>query len=137
MGVCDPIADMLTRIRNANSVGHATAEIPASRFKKAIVKVLKDEGYIKDFSVFESQTPRGLKTEVIKVYLKYGHHGERILTNLDLVSKQGRRIFKGVADLPKILDGLGIGVLSTSKGVMSDREARKQRLGGELICRVW
>ncbi|MBI3269227.1 MAG: 30S ribosomal protein S8 [Planctomycetes bacterium] len=137
MAVCDPIADMLTRIRNANRVGHASADVPSSHFKKAIVKVLKEEGYIKDFTFFESPTPRGHKVEMMKVYLKYGNHGERILTNLDLVSKQGRRIFKGVDDLPRILDGLGIGVLSTSKGVMSDREARKLRLGGELICRVW
>ncbi|MBI5369354.1 MAG: 30S ribosomal protein S8 [Planctomycetes bacterium] len=137
MAVCDPIADMLTRIRNANRAGHASVEVPSSRFKKAVVKVLKDEGYLKDFTLFEAVTPTGMKTEVIKVQLKYGDRGERILTNLDLISKQGRRIFRGVGELPKFLDGLGIGILSTSKGVMSDREARKQRVGGELICRVW
>jgi len=137
MSQCDPIADLLTRIRNANAVGHATCDVPASKLKKAVLKVLKDEGYISDFAPYEAPTSRRAKREMLRVRLKYGPRGEKIISALRLVSKPGCRVYRDVKGMEKFLDGLGIGVMSTSHGVMSDREARKLKVGGELICKVW
>lgn len=137
MSLCDPIADLLTRIRNANSILQATCDVPSSKLKKAILGVLKSEGYISDFVSFEAATKSGTKTEVLRVKLKYSLRGEPVLNTIQLVSKPGRRVYRGVKELDKVMDGLGIGVVTTSHGVMSDREARKLKVSGELICKVW
>ncbi len=137
MSQCDPVADLLTRIRNANSIKRAVCDIPASHFKQAVVKVMKDEGYITDFSIFEAFTRTRTKVKMLRVRLKYGPRGEQLIQKIQMVSKQGRRIYKNMRTLEKVQDGLGIGILSTSHGVMSDREARKLKIGGELICKIW
>jgi small subunit ribosomal protein S8 len=128
----DPIADMLTRIRNAVSVGKLDVVMPSSGTKLALAEVLKREGYIEGFEIIEKPAQND-----IRVDLKYGPAGERVITNIERVSKPGRRIYKGVSDLKPVLRGLGIAVVSTSKGVLSDREAREARVGGEVLCRVW
>lgn len=128
----DPIADMLTRIRNANSVLHDKVEIPGSNMKRAIAAVLKDEGFIKDYS-FTADDKQG----VLTVTLKYGAGRERVITGLQRVSKPGLRIYAKAADLPRVLGGLGISIISTSSGVMSDKKARKANQGGEVLAFVW
>ena len=127
----DPIADMLTRIRNANRVGRRLVMIPNSKICKGIAGVLKDEGYIEEFDVIDDD-----KQGTIRVKLKYSMAGDKVIHELDRASKPGRRIYRGVGDLPRILNGMGIAVVSTSKGVMSDRKAREQNVGGELLCTV-
>jgi small subunit ribosomal protein S8 len=127
----DPIADMLTRIRNANRVGRRMVLIPRSKICTGIAQVLKEEGYIDDFDVIEDQ-----RQGQIRVKLKYSMNGEKVIHMLDRASKPGRRIYRGVKELPKVLNGLGIAVVSTSKGVMSDRRARESGVGGELLCTV-
>lgn len=127
----DPIADMLTRIRNANRVGRKFVLIPRSKICTGIAQVLKEEGYINDFSVIED-TRQGQ----IRVELKYALNGDRVIHEIDRSSKPGRRVYRGVKELPKVLNGLGIAVVSTSKGVMSDRKARENNVGGELLCTV-
>jgi small subunit ribosomal protein S8 len=127
----DPIADMLTRIRNANRVGRKMVLIPKSKICTGIAQVLKDEGYIEEFDVIDDD-----KQGTIRVKLKYSMAGEKVIHELDRASKPGRRIYRGVGDLPRILNGMGIAVVSTSKGVMSDRKAREQNVGGELLCTV-
>ena len=131
MQITDPIADMLTRIRNANDARHATVDVPASKLKIAIAQILKDEGYIKDFEVQE-----GNYQGVIRITLKYLGK-EKVITGLRRVSKPGLRMYAGADDLPKVLRGLGIAIISTSKGVMTDKDARKQRVGGEVLAFVW
>lgn len=128
----DPIADMLTRIRNANMVRHAVVEIPASNLKRSIAAILKDEGFIKDYEYTQDQ-----KQGIIRIYLKYGPDSQRIITGLKRISKPGLRVYAQKDELPKVLGGLGVAILSTSKGVMSDREARKVGCGGEVICYIW
>ncbi len=128
----DPIADMLTRIRNAVSVGKVDVVMPSSGTKLAVAEVLKREGYIEGFEIIEKPAQND-----VRVALKYGPAGEKVITNIERVSKPGRRIYKGVSDLKPILRGLGIAVVSTSKGVLSDREAREARVGGEVLCHVW
>ena len=128
----DPIADMLTRIRNANSAKHESVEIPASNLKKAIAQILLDEGYIKDYTVTEDN-----KQGVIKVTLKYGENKQRIIQGLRRVSKPGLRIYASSQDLPKVKNGLGVAIISTSKGIMTDKEARKQNIGGEVLAFIW
>lgn len=128
----DPIADMLTRIRNANRVGRRLVLVRNSKICLGIAKVLKEEGYIEDFDSIEDATKQGL----IRVRLKYASNGERIIHTLDRLSKPGRRVYQKVTELPSVLNGLGIAVVSTSKGVMSDRQAREQNVGGELLCTV-
>jgi small subunit ribosomal protein S8 len=128
----DPIADMLTRIRNANRVGRRLVLVPHSKICTGIATVLKDEGYIEEFDVIEDATRQGQ----IRIKLKYASNGEKIIHSLDRQSKPGRRIYRKVDDLPSVLSGLGICVVSTSKGVMSDRRAREQNVGGELLCTV-
>ena len=128
----DVIADMLTRIRNALMAKHETVEIPASNLKKAIAKILLDEGYIKNYDVIDDG-----KQGIIKVTLKYGENKQRIIQGLRRVSKPGLRIYAASADLPKVKNGLGIAIVSTSKGLMTDKAARKQNIGGEVLAFVW
>ena len=124
----DPIADMLTRIRNALVVKRETVDIPLSNTKKAIAQILTDEGYVNGFEVIDSK---------IVVSLKYGPKGEKVINGLKRISKPGLRIYAGCDDLPKVLNGMGIAIVSTPKGVMTDREARKQHHGGEILAYVW
>lgn len=133
MQITDVIADMLTRIRNANSAKHETVDIPASNMKKAIARILTDEGYIKDYEVKETPDNQG----VITVTLKYGENKTRIIQGIKRVSKPGLRIFASCEDLPKVKNGLGIAIVSTSKGIMTDKQARKENIGGEVIAFVW
>ncbi|MFR5858602.1 MAG: 30S ribosomal protein S8 [Clostridia bacterium] len=132
MTMTDPIADMLTRIRNANTVGHETVEIPASKMKKAIAEILKEEGYITDFDVIEDD-----KQGMIKVTMKYGSNKERVISGIKKISKPGLKVYAKANEVPKVLGGLGIAIISTSKGIVSDKEARKLGVGGEVICYVW
>lgn len=132
MQITDPIADMLTRIRNANSAKHETVDIPASNMKKAIAEILLNEGYVKSYQVIEDG-----KQGVIRVALKYGNNKEKVISGLKRVSKPGLRIYAGAEELPKVLKGLGIAIISTSKGIMTDKEARKQNIGGEVLAFIW
>ena len=132
MHITDPIADMLTRIRNANSAKHETVDIPASNMKKAIAQILLDEGYIASYKVIDDE-----KQGVIRVILKYTENKAQVITGLRRVSKPGLRIYSNVEDMPKVMKGLGIAIVSTSKGIMTDREARKQNVGGEVLAFVW
>lgn len=132
MTMTDPIADMLTRIRNANTVGHETVEIPASKMKKAIAKILKEEGYIADFEMIEDD-----KQGMIKVTMKYGANKEKVISGIKKISKPGLKVYAKAGEVPKVLGGLGIAIVSTSKGIVSDKEARKLGVGGEVICYVW
>ncbi len=127
----DPIADMLTRIRNANRIERKQVLIPKSKICVGIAHVLKDEGYSEDFDVIDDQVQGQ-----IRVKLKYATNGDKVIHTLDRQSKPGRRLYKGVGELPRVLNGLGIAVVSTSKGVMSDRRARENNVGGELLCTV-
>ena len=128
----DVIADMLTRIRNANAAKHDTVEVPASNMKKAIAQILVDEGYIKSFSVEEDG-----KQGIITITLKYGPNKSPVITGLRRVSKPGLRIYTSCEDMPKVMKGLGVAILSTPKGVMTDKEARKANVGGEVLAFVW
>ena len=132
MQITDPIADLLTRIRNASSAKHDTVDIPASNMKKAICQILLDEGYIKNFTVTEDG-----KQGIITVVLKYGEGKTPVITGLRRVSKPGLRIYSDVENLPKVMKGLGVAIVSTSKGVMTDRQARKENVGGEVLAFVW
>ena len=132
MQITDSIADILTRIRNANTAKHATVDVPASNMKKAIAQILLDEGYIASYKVIEDD-----KQGVIRVTLKYGENKSQVITGLRRVSKPGLRIYSNVEDMPKVMKGLGIAIVSTSKGIMTDREARKQNVGGEVLAFVW
>ena len=132
MTMTDPIADMLTRIRNANTVGHETVEIPASKMKKAIAEILKEEGYITDFDVIEDD-----KQGMIKVTMKYGSNKERVISGIKKISKPGLKVYAKANEVPKVLGGLGIAIISTSKGVMTDKAARAANVGGEVLAFVW
>ncbi|MEW6026390.1 MAG: 30S ribosomal protein S8 [Planctomycetota bacterium] len=132
MSVTDPIADMLTRIRNANRNRMPSVEMPASKEKKAILEVLKESGYIRDYKMIEDK-----KQGAIKVYLKYTVDDEAIINNLKRISKPGRRVYRKVDEMEKVLDGLGIAIVSTPKGVLTDHECRKLKVGGEVICHIW
>ena len=132
MVMTDPIADMLTRIRNANSVYHDKVEIPASRIKKSIVEILKNEGFVKDFELVTDG-----KQGTLRVALKYGANREKVITGIKRISKPGLRVYAKNDQLPRVLGGLGIALISTSKGIMSDKQARKEGLGGEVIAYVW
>jgi small subunit ribosomal protein S8 len=145
----DPLADMLTRIRNAVRIEKPAVEMPASGIKAKLAEVLKEEGYILDFQVGRYQTGEGGEEfvtddvnlgdakAVLRVYLKYGPDGERVIRHIERISKPGCRRYAGYKDLRPVLDGLGIAVLSTSRGLMSDRKARSERVGGEVLCTVW
>ena len=132
MTMTDPIADMLTRIRNANMVHHDTVEIPGSKIKLSIAEILKQEGFIKDFD-FKKDNKQG----TIKVFLKYGPSREKVLSGLKRISKPGLRVYAQKDELPKVLSGLGIAIISTSLGIMSDKSARKAGVGGEVLCYIW
>jgi small subunit ribosomal protein S8 len=132
MVMTDPIADFLTRIRNANSVNHDKVEIPASRLKKTMAQILKDEGMIKDFEYVEDG-----KQGILRVHLKYGPNKQKVITGLKRISRPGLRVYAKKDEVPRILGGLGIAIISTSQGVMTDKQARKRGLGGEVLCYVW
>ena len=132
MQITDPIADLLTRIRNANSAKHESVDVPASNMKKAIVEILKEEGYIKEYQIIEDG-----KQGVIRITLKYGPKNEKVISGLKRVSKPGLRYYASADELPRVLKGLGIAIVSTSKGIMTDKEARKAHVGGEVLAFVW
>ena len=132
MQITDSIADMLTRIRNANSAKHDTVQIPASNIKKSIAQILVDEGYIKSFKVLEDN-----KQGVIEIALKYGPGKTQVISGLRRVSRPGLRSYSGVEDMPKVQNGLGIVILSTSQGIMTDKDARKANIGGEVLAYIW
>ena len=132
MQITDTIADMLTRIRNASSAKHDSVDIPASNVKKAIAQILLDEGYINNFTVVEDG-----KQGLIKVVLKYGANKASAISGIRRVSKPGLRIYSNVEDMPKVMKGLGIAIISTSKGIMTDKEARKANVGGEVLAYIW
>ena len=132
MNITDPIADMLTRIRNANSAKHTTVDIPSSKMKLALAQILVDEGYIKSFEKIEDN-----KQGVIRVTLKYDENGNRVISGLKRISKPGLRIYANKEEIPQVLNGLGIAIVSTSKGIMTDKKARKENVGGEVLAYVW
>ena len=132
MHITDPVADMLTRIRNANSAKHDTVDVPASNMKKAIAQILLEEGYIKNFQLIDDGTQG-----VIRITLKYNANKEKVISGLRRVSKPGLRVYAGADELPRVLRGLGIAIVSTSKGVMTDKAARAQHVGGEVLAFVW
>ena len=132
MHVTDPVADMLTRIRNANSAKHETVDIPASKVKKAIAEILNEEGYIKGYQVIDDG-----KQGIIKVTLKYGANKEKVLSGLKRISKPGLRVYASRDELPRVLKGLGIAIISTYQGIMTDKKARAKNIGGEVLAFVW
>ncbi len=132
MQITDPIADLLTRIRNANTQKHETVDCPASKMKVAIVEILANEGYIKGYQIIEDG-----KQNVIRMTLKYSPSGERVISGLKRVSKPGLRYYASAEEMPRVLKGLGTAIVSTSKGIMTDKEARKEHIGGEVLCFVW
>lgn len=136
MVLTDPIGDMLTRIRNANTVYRESVDMPSSKIKVAVAEILKREGYIKDYAVLEEEA-KGSKRQVLRIFLKYGPGKERVIRGIKRVSKPGRRIYVDKRSLPKVIGGYGLAVISTSAGLMTDEEARRRGLGGEVLCYVW
>ena len=132
MTMTDPIADMLTRIRNANVVKHETVDVPASNMKKELARILLEEGFIRGYDVIEDE-----KQGIIRIQLKYGQTGERVISGLKRISKPGMRVYADKHEVPRVLNGLGISIISTSKGILTDKQARKENVGGEVICYVW
>jgi len=132
MSMTDPISDLLTRIRNATTVRHDRTDVPASSMKLEVAKILKQEGFIRTFKVIE-EGPQG----VIRIYLKYAEDGEPVIHGLKRVSRPGCRIYRGVDDLPRVQNGLGVAVISTNRGVLTDEQARGLRVGGEVLCEIW
>ncbi len=132
MSMTDPIGDMLTRIRNANIVKHESVEMPSSKMKIEIAKILKREGYIRDFRYYKFQNKFNLK-----IFLKFGERQARMLSGIRRISKPGRRVYSGATVIPKVMGGLGIAIVSTSHGIMTDKEAKKNNVGGEILCQVW
>ena len=132
MTMTDPIADMLTRIRNANIVKHETVDVPASNIKKEIARILLEEGFVRGYDVIEDG-----KQGIIRIQLKYGQAGERVISGLKRISKPGMRVYAANQEIPKVLNGLGISIISTSKGILTDKQARRENVGGEVICYVW
>ncbi len=132
MTMTDPIADMLTRIRNANVVKHETVDVPASNIKKELARILLEEGFVRGYDVIEDG-----KQGIIRIQLKYGQMSERVITGLKRISKPGMRVYAAKDEVPKVLNGLGISIISTSKGILTDKQARKEGVGGEVICYVW
>ena len=132
MQITDPIADMLTRIRNANSAKHETVDVPVSNMKKAIADILLEEGYIKSYDIVDDG-----KQGMIHITLKYGANKEKVISGLQRVSKPGLRVYAGREELPRVLKGLGIAIVSTSKGIMTDKKARAEKIGGEVLAFVW
>ena len=132
MTMTDPIPDMLTRIRNANTVKHETVDVPASNMKKELARILLEEGFIRGYDVIEDG-----KQGIIRIQLKYGQTGERVISGLKRISKPGMRVYADKHEVPRVLNGLGISIISTSKGILTDKQARKENVGGEVICYVW
>ena len=132
MTMTDPIADMLTRIRNANVVKHETVDVPASNMKKELARILLEEGFIRGYDVIEDG-----KQGIIRIQLKYGQTGERVISGLKRISKPGMRVYADKHEVPRVLNGLGISIISNSKGILTDKQARKENVGGEVICYVW
>jgi small subunit ribosomal protein S8 len=132
MSMTDPIADMLTRIRNANHVYKEKVDIPFSKLKLEIARILSEEGFIKNYKIAEEKG----KPSLIRISMKYGEKRERVISNISRISRSGRRVYSGKARVPKVIGGLGIAILSTSKGVLTDRQARQQGVGGEVLCLV-
>lgn len=132
MAMTDPIADFLTRIRNANMAKHESLEVPASKIKRSIAEILKNEGFIRDYEFIEDN-----KQGIIRVFLKYGKNGERVISGIRRISKPGLRSYVKADAVPKVLNGLGIAILSTSEGVMTDKDARAKKIGGEVIVYIW
>ena len=132
MNITDPIADMLTRIRNANSAKHKTVDIPASKMKTAIAEILFKEGYIKSYEIINNETQG-----IIRITLKYDEKGNRVIDGIKRISKPGLRVYAGKEELPKVLNGLGIAIVSTSKGLKTDKEAREAGIGGEVLAYIW
>ena len=132
MTMTDPIADMLTRIRNANVVKHETVDVPASNMKKELSRILLEEGFIRGYDVIEDG-----KQGIIRIQLKYGQTGERVISGLKRISKPGMRVYADKHEVPRVLNGLGISIISTSKGILTDKQARKENVGGEVICYDW
>lgn len=128
----DPIADMLTRIRNANTVYRLQVDVPVSRMKRSLAQILKEEGFIRDFEMVENG-----HLGLIRIYLKYGPNREKVISGLKRISRPGLRVYARHEELPKVLGGLGIAVVSTSHGVMTDKKARQERVGGEVLCYIW
>jgi len=128
----DPIADLIARIRNANMVYKEEIDVPYSNMKKAIVQILKEEGYIKDFEIIDRENKK-----TIRIYMKYGRNKERAILGIERVSKPGRRVYVGKDEIPKVLNGIGMAILSTSKGILTDREAKKIGEGGEVLLLIW
>ena len=133
----DPIADMLTRIRNAVTAKHTRVDMPASRIKADIARILQDEGYIQGFKVLDESDGKSGASQSLRLFLKYGPHGEKIITGVQRISRPGRRVYFGRNDVPEVLAGLGTAILTTSRGVMTGREAVKAGVGGEVLCNVW
>ena len=134
----DPISDMLSRIRNAVSAKHARVDLPASKLKAEIARILQDEGYIQGYRLVEEPGVKGgVARPMIRVLLKYGPHGEKVISGIERISRPGRRVYLGVDDVPAVLGGLGTNILTTSRGVMTGRAARKAGVGGEVLCNVW
>ena len=133
----DPIADMLTRIRNAVTAKHTRVDMPASRIKADIARILQDEGYIQGFKLLEEAAAKDKPGKMIRLFLKYGPHGERLITGLERISRPGRRVYFGKEDVPDVLGGLGTSILTTSRGVMTGRAAVRAGVGGEVLCNVW
>ncbi len=134
----DPIADMLARIRNAVSAKHTRVDMPASRIKSDIARILQDEGYIQGFKVIDDTSGRTTAAaKTLRLFLKYGPHGERLITGVQRISRPGRRVYFGRDDVPEVLAGLGTSILTTSRGVMTGREAVKAGVGGEVLCNIW
>lgn len=132
MTMTDPIADMLTRVRNANTVKHENVDVPASNIKKELARILLEEGFIKGYDVIEDG-----KQGLIRLQLKYGKNGEKVITGIKRISKPGMRVYADSHSVPKVLNGLGISIISTSKGILTDKQARELGIGGEVICYVW
>ncbi|MBI4830496.1 MAG: 30S ribosomal protein S8 [Candidatus Lindowbacteria bacterium] len=132
MSLSDPIADMLTRVRNASDAGKEKADVPASKMSEDIAKILKKDGYIADYKVIENR-----QQGIIRIFLKYGPGQERIIGGIRRVSTPGRRIYKKADEIPRVMGGLGVAIVSTSKGMLTDRESREANVGGEVVCEVW
>ncbi|MFN7253274.1 MAG: 30S ribosomal protein S8 [Anaerobacillus sp.] len=132
MVMTDPMADMLTRIRNANTVRHEKLELPASKIKKEVAEILKREGFIRDVEYIEDN-----KQGIIRIFLKYGANNERVISGLKRISKPGLRVYAKATEVPRVLGGLGIAIVSTSNGILTDKEARQQQMGGEILAYVW
>ncbi|MEG0388867.1 MAG: 30S ribosomal protein S8 [Clostridium sp.] len=132
MVMTDPIADLLTRIRNANTVGHEIVEVPSSKMKKALVEIMLTEGYLKNIEEYNDGS-----VPMLRLAMKYGREKQKVITGLKKISKPGLRVYAGNEEIPRVLNGLGIAIISTSKGIITDKEARKLNVGGEVICYIW